>query len=199
MIASLHGTVLDIAPGNAVIDCNGVGYLILATPRTLGQLRRGEEAFVLTHLAVKEDAMTLYGFATGEERRFFLLLQSVTGLGPKLALATVGTLSPEELAQAISAGDTKRLQSVPGIGKKVAERIAMELKDKVAEFAPQPTSSVAATNPNPAVAGQVVDALVGLGFSERQAEPVVTQVLAEHPESPVNIVLKAALTQLGKA
>lgn len=202
MIASLRGTVIVIALDHAVIDCAGVGYRFLATPGTLGRLRRGEEHTVLTHLAVKEDAMTLYGFLTDEERRMFVLLQTVSGLGPKLALAAVGSLNPGEISAAVTGSDSKRLQTVPGVGKRMADRMIMELKDKVAEYAAQPldnTGPGARPAPTSAVAQQVTEALVGLGFTDRVAAPVVDGVLADDPGLKVADALKAALAQLGRA
>ena len=134
MIASLSGEVLTIELDHAVIECGGVGYQFLATPVTLGTLIRGEHARVLTSMAVKEDAMTLYGFTNAEDRAMFHQLQAVSGLGPKLAMACLSVLGAEEIAAAIGNGDTKKLQTIPGVGKRMAERMALELKDKVAHF-----------------------------------------------------------------
>lgn len=203
MIASLRGTVIALGVDHAVIECQGVGYQILATPHTLGRLRRGEEEMVLTHLAVKEDAMTLYGFITDEERKMFLLLQTVSGLGPKLALATIGTLPPAEISAAVTKQDGKHLQTVPGVGKRMAERMLVELKDKVAEYLPvhdvdkqpEPVLSAKAST----VANQVIEALVGLGFTERVAGPVVASVMDENPDLATPAALKASLAALGRA
>lgn len=200
MIASLRGPVVAIAPDHAVIECGGVGYLFLATPSTLGSLRRGEEASVLTYLSVKEDSLTLFGFRSDDERRMFNTLQTVSGMGPKLALATVGTLGPADISVAIAQGDLKRMQTVPGVGKRMAERLAVELKDKVGEFAPAPAEIVTPVVPKAArdVATQVTEALIGLGFNDRIAGPVVDGVLAEHPEMDTSAALRASLSQLGK-
>lgn len=203
MIASLQGEVLEIGPDAAVIDCGGVGYQFLATPRTLGGLRRGKSQRVLTHLAVKEDALTLYGFSAAEERRMFLLLQTVSGLGPKLALATLGTLGPAEIASTVTTADTKTLQTVPGVGKRMADRLIVELKEKVADYlpvSPHPAPPTGATTGVAAqVAGQVTEALIGLGFTERVAVPVVDGVLAASPDLDTAAALRASLTELGRA
>lgn len=203
MIASLRGEVIGIGLDHAVIECQGVGYQFLATPLTLGSLRRGDEETVLTHLAVKEDALTLYGFASDEERRMFLLLQSVSGLGPKLALATLGTLRPAEISTAVTKEDAKTLQTVPGVGKRMADRMVVELKDKVGEYAPADAAEQSAQpelDPQTAgVARQVTEALVGLGFSDRVATPVVESVLADNPDLSTAAALRASLAALGRA
>ncbi|MDO5031746.1 Holliday junction branch migration protein RuvA [Corynebacterium sp.] len=199
MIASLRGTVLSIGLDHVVIECAGVGYKVLATPATIGRMQRGEEATVLTTMVVKEDSMTLYGFAGSEDRDMFHLLQTVSGLGPKLAVAALSVLDATEIAQAISAADTKRLQSIPGVGKRMAERLALELKDKVAAFAAPEGQSPATATPVAAgpVVEQVVEALVGLGFTEKVARPVVEATAAEQPGAETAVVLRAALAQLG--
>lgn len=203
MIASLRGTVLSIGLDHGVIDCGGVGYLFTATPTTLATLRRGEEATVLTAMVVREDAMLLYGFTDSESREMFHLLQTVTGLGPKLAVATQSVLNPAEVSQAVVGADAKTLQRVPGVGKRMAERMILELKDKVAAF------TVAETEETPAagvqlpvgsemVTEQVTEALLGLGFMEKEATRVIGEVLAEQPELDTAAALRAALAALGK-
>lgn len=186
MIASLSGEVLSIALDHAVIECGGVGYQFLATPRTLGTLMRGEHARVMTSLAVKEDAMTLYGFTADEDRAMFHQLQVVSGLGPKLALACLSVLEPGEIATAINNGDAKKLQTIPGVGKRMSERMALELKDKVKGFITQPAGDdawAASQSSLPVGSGAMVDtvveALVGLGFTEKAARPVVEAFVAE--------------------
>lgn len=199
MIAALRGEVLSIGLDHAVIDCAGVGYKFLATPPTLGSLQRGEQASVLTTLVVKEDSMTLYGFRDTADREMFHTLQGVSGLGPKLALAALSVMGASELAQAISSGDSKTLQSIPGVGKRMAERLALELKDKVAGFAPAPAQSAReqATASGPVVE-EVTEALLGLGFTEKAARPVVAAMAAENPDAENSTLLRAALAQLGK-
>ena len=198
MIASLRGTVLDIQLDHVVIECAGVGYKVLATPTTLGTLQRGEEAQVMTTLVVKEDSMTLYGFTSTDDRDMFHVLQTVSGLGPKLALAALSVMGAGDLAQAIAGEEAARLQKIPGVGKRMAQRLVLELKDKVSGFAPAlsdvPPATPAATGP---VADDVVEALVGLGFTDKAARPIVEAVAAEQPDAATPVVLRAALSQLG--
>ncbi|WP_278755467.1 Holliday junction branch migration protein RuvA [Corynebacterium stationis] len=206
MIASLSGEVLSIALDHAVIECGGVGYQFLATPRTLGTLVRGEHARVMTSLAVKEDAMTLYGFTADEDRAMFHQLQVVSGLGPKLALACLSVLEPDEIATAINNGDAKKLQTIPGVGKRMSERMALELKDKVKGFITQPAGDdawAASQSSLPVGSGAMVDtvveALVGLGFTEKAARPVVEAFVAESEDVETletATVLRASLAAL---
>ncbi|BFL74600.1 Holliday junction branch migration protein RuvA [Corynebacterium pseudogenitalium] len=203
MIAALRGEVTHIGLDHGVIDCAGVGYKFLATPKTLGTLRRGEQATVLTNLVVKEDSLTLYGFSADEDREMFQVLQSVSGLGPKLALAALSVMGAGELAAAIGAEDVKALQSIPGVGKRMAQRLALELKDKVAGFAPSEPAAAGSVDTAIAPAGgavveSVTEALVGLGFSEKAARPVVESAYAENPDADTSSLLRAALAQLGK-
>ena len=202
MIDSLNGEVIAIGLDHAVIECAGVGYRFLATPPTLGRLTRGETRRVLTSMVVKDDGVTLYGFSDADGRTMFHKLQTVTGLGPKLALAALAVFEPGELATRIAAGDAKGIQTIPGVGKKMAERIVLELKDKVEGLAAEPAGT-AAGSAQPAATGtyateQVVEALVGLGFSEKVARPIVDTLAAETPGAPTSALLRAALTQLGK-
>ena len=201
MIASLRGTVIGIGLDHAVIECAGVGYRVEATPATLATLRRGEETLILTSLIVREDAHILHGFSSDEDRGMFHLLQTVTGLGPRMAVACLSVFNAGELSQAIAGEDAKALQRIPGVGKRMAERLILELKDKVAAFAapedenvPAPQLPTAAE----AVAEQVTEALLGLGFTDRVAQPVVEGVLAEEPTLDTAAALRAALTQLGR-
>lgn len=199
MIVSLRGQVISIALDHAVIECNGVGYQVLATPNTLAQLQRGEEAFVLVTMVVREDSQTLYGFLDAPAREMFTLLQTVSGLGPRLAMATQAVYSAEEIAQHIGAGDAKALQRVPGVGKRMAERMIVDLKDKVAAYAAPEGQAVApapAEAGNPLVQSQVLEALLGLGFKEKEADAVVTQVLAANPDLETAAALRASLSAL---
>lgn len=202
MIDSLNGEVISIGLDHAVIECAGVGYRFLATPPTLGRLTRGETRRVLTSMVVKDDGVTLYGFADADARTMFHKLQTVTGLGPKLALASLAVFEPGELATRIQASDAKAVQTIPGVGKKMAERIVLELKDKVEGLAAAPAGGEATGAVQPAAgssyaAEQVVEALVGLGFAERAARPVVDTLAADNPDEATSALLRAALTQLG--
>ncbi|WP_314682769.1 Holliday junction branch migration protein RuvA, partial [uncultured Rhodococcus sp.] len=131
MIASVRGEVLDIALDHAVIEASGVGYRVNATPVTLGALHRGSEARLFTTMIVREDSMTLYGFSDTESKDLFSLLQTVSGVGPRLAMATLAVLEPDALRRALSEGNLTALTRVPGIGKRGAERMVVELSDKV--------------------------------------------------------------------
>ncbi|MGC4935852.1 Holliday junction branch migration protein RuvA [Gordonia sp. DT30] len=199
MIASVRGPVLEVALDHVVLDCAGVGYRVLATPDTLSRLRRGEEATLLTSMIVREDSMTLYGFTEPDARALFALLQTVTGVGPRLAMATLAVLEPVSLRRALADSDVKALTSVPGIGKRVAERLVVELRDKV----DRPVADSGGTGPGtgtPAgVAGQVTEALVGLGFTAAPAEKAVAKVLAETPGADASTALRRSLVLLGKS
>ena len=202
MIASLRGTVLSIGLGAVVIECQGVGYEVTTTPNTLSRLQRGEEAVLLTTMVVREDAMKLYGFIDDQSREMFALLQTVTGLGPRLALACESVLSPVEIAQAIAGSDAKTLQRVPGVGKRMADRLIVELKDKVAAYTAgvvdgdTPTTTGQGSAPV-VVVDQVTQALTGLGFTEKQADDAVAAVLADDPALDTSAALRAALAKLG--
>lgn len=193
MIASVRGEVLDIALGHVVIEAAGVGYKVMATPATLATLRRGTEARLITAMIVREDSQTLYGFADGEARDLFTTLLEVSGVGPKIALATLAVYDPVALRQALADGDVAALTRVPGIGKRGAERIVLELRDKIGA-SPSGVSPAAGH----AVRGPVIEALVGLGFPAKQAEEACDTVLADDPEASTSSALRAALSMLGK-
>ncbi|MDN5932510.1 MAG: Holliday junction branch migration protein RuvA [Pseudonocardia sp.] len=198
MISSVRGEVLEIALDHAVVEVGGVGLAVIAAPNTLAGLRRGEQARLSTVLVVREDSLTLYGFTDAEQRELFGLLQSVAGIGPRLALATLAVLSPDDVTRALLDGDTKALTRVPGIGPKVAQRMVRELQDKVVATA----FTAAATLPEP-VAGtrrdEVVEALVGLGFTPRPAEAAVDAALAADGHAAAAVLLRAALATLGRS
>lgn len=198
MIDSLNGEVIAIGLDHAVIECAGVGYRFLASPPTLATLTRGEQRRVLTSMVVKDDGVTLYGFSDDEAREMFHRLQSVTGLGPKLALASLSVFGASELAGLITEQDAKRIQTIPGVGKKMAERIVLELKDKMAGFATTAEEAPAPAAKSSLATEQVVEALIGLGFPERSARPTVDRVVEAHPEAQTSVLLRAALTELGK-
>ena len=195
MIAQLRGPVSQVGLDHAVIEVGGVGFAVRATPATLATLRRGEEATLATTLVVREDSLTLFGFADVESRELFELLQTVSGVGPRLALAMLAVLEPETLRPAVSQGNLAVLTQVPGIGRKAAERLVIELRDKVGAAQP-------AVNGQPDAAGAggvrkaVVEALVGLGFAAKQSEQAVDGVLADGGDT--SAVLRKALTVLGR-
>ena len=204
MIASVRGTVLAVRLDSAVVEVGGVGMLVQATPATLAQLRHGQEAVLHTSLVVREDSLTLFGFAEDDEREAFEIVQTVSGVGPRLALAMLAVHTPDGLRRAVAGEDLKALERVPGIGRKGAQRIVLELKDRLGAPSAVPVAGAAAAAPTPTETDrrqQVVDALVGLGWNPKVAEEAVTDVLAD-TEGPltaedVPAVLRAALRGLG--
>jgi holliday junction DNA helicase RuvA len=198
MIASVRGEVLEVALDHAVIEAAGVGYRVNATPSTLATLRQGAEARLITAMVVREDSMTLYGFSDAETRDLFSTLLSVSGVGPRLAMATLAVHDAAALRQALHDGDVAALTRVPGIGKRGAERMVLELRDKVGAAGTSTATGAPAVNGH-AVRGPVVEALVGLGFAAKQAEEATDKVLADDREATTSGALRAALSLLGKA
>ena len=210
MISSVRGQVLSISLDRVVIEIGGIGLAVRTTPATLAGLRRGEEARLATTLVVREDSLTLFGFASDEAKELFELVQSVSGVGPKIALALLAVLDPEQLRRALSSGDTVTLTRAPGIGKKGAERLVLELRDKVGSIGP--VGSVAAVAGSGTGAGgpaglawraQISEALVGLGFTAKQADDATAAVAAdaEDPavaDGDVGVLLRRALGLLGR-
>ena len=175
MIASLSGTVLEAGLSSAVIEVGGVGLLVHAPPGTLADLHVGRAATLFTALVVREDSLTLYGFGDADSRAVFSQVQTVSGIGPKIALALLAVLTPDELRRAVLAGDLAALTSVPGIGAKGAQRLVLELKDRLG--APTGTSDSAAAVASGAAEApwraEVAAALVGLGWSAKEADRTV--------------------------
>ncbi|MET7769750.1 Holliday junction branch migration protein RuvA [Nocardia sp. NPDC005366] len=198
MIASVRGEVLEVALDHTVIEAAGVGYRLNATPATLATLNRGEETRLYTAMIVREDSMTLFGFADTEARDLFGLLQTVSGVGPRLAMAVLAVLEPEALRKALAESNVAALTRVPGIGKRGAERMVVELRDKVNLVPVQAGPPGAVTPAIAPVRDQVVDALTGLSFPLKQAEQAVDSVLAEQPAADTSTALRAALSLLGK-
>jgi Holliday junction DNA helicase RuvA len=197
MISSVRGEVLEIGLDHAVVEVGGVGLAVQATPGTLARLRRGEQGRLATALVVREESLTLFGFADEEERELFGLLQTVSGIGPRIALATLAVLSPDALRRALVDGDLTTLTRVPGIGRKGAERLALELRDKVVAPAATPAMLPTAVNGANPRRDQVVEALVGLGFAAKPAEGAVDAVLGSDGDADASALLRAALTRLG--
>lgn len=199
MISSVRGQVLSVELDHAVVEVGGgVGLAVHAVPATLATLRRGEQTRLATSLVVREDSLTLYGFVDAAARELFVLLQTVSGVGPRLALAMLAVLEPDTLRTALAQGDLAVLTRVPGIGRKGAERLVVELRDRVGVLAPAASGS--ATQGGSAMRTQVTEALVGLGFAARQAELAVDAVLAEADPEPADTseVLRSVLTRLGR-
>jgi Holliday junction DNA helicase RuvA len=200
VIASVRGEVLSVGLDHAVVEVGGVGLAVHAVPATLATLRRGEQARLATSLVVREDSLTLYGFADTAARELFVLLQTVSGVGPRLALAMLAVLEPDALRSALAEGNLTVLTQVPGIGRKGAERLVVELRDKVGAMVPAAAGQ--AVRSGPAVRAQVTEALVGLGFAARQAEQTVEAVLAGldgADTTTTSEVLRTALTKLGRS
>ena len=189
MIARLRGRPVANTPEGLVLDVGGVGYLVAATPSAVRKSEGGGEVALHTYLHVREDALQLYGFAEPAERELFVQLLSVNGVGPKVALAIVSGSPAADLRRAIVLGDTVRFQAIPGIGKKTAERIVLELKEKIGADGIVPISSAAGTQPHVVAR----DALVELGYSVGEAEQALSAVDPElPPEERVREALKAA-------
>lgn len=201
MIARLSGAVLGVGATSTVVEVGGVGLRVSVTPDTAAALRVGQQAALSTTLIVREDALTLYGFATDAVRDFFELLLSATGVGPKLAQAALSVLSPDELRAAIAQENLVALTRVPGIGRKGAQRIVLELKDKVHVAAPAAAGAPAAPLPGESWREQVASGLQGLGWSARDAETACGQVehlVREDPTIGVAAIMRAALQALAR-
>jgi Holliday junction DNA helicase RuvA len=202
VIAFVSGPVAALAPDTAVIEVGGIGMAVQCAPGTLAALRLGEPARLATSLVVREDSLTLYGFADDDERQVFELLQTVSGVGPRLAQTMLAVHSPDALRTAVASGDEKALTAVPGIGKKGAQRLLLELKDRLG--APLGTAAAAAAPVASAPASwseQLHAALVGLGYAPREAEEAVAAVApqAEAAAEPhVGTLLRAALRTLNR-
>lgn len=200
MIASVRGTVAAVSLSTAVVEVGGIGVELLCTPNTLATLRTGEEALLPTSLVVREDSLTLFGFTDTDERTLFELLQTASGVGPKLAQAMLAVLSPDGIRLAISTEDAKTLTKVPGIGQKGAQRVILELKDRIGT--PTGTATApAAVQPGAAPwRDQVSEALVGLGYSAKDADKAVTAIEPEAgDQANISALLRSALRTLSKA
>ena len=206
MIASVSGRVAALGPDGAVVEVGGVGLAVSCTPGTLAGLRVGQSARLATSLVVREDSLTLYGFADDDERSLFELLQTASGVGPRLAQAVLAVHPPTEVRRAVATGDVPALTRVPGIGRKGAERLVLELRDRIGSAEPAEPAEPAdgagrAVAPVAAWRDQVRHALVGLGWSVREAEQAVVAVAPSpadpEAESDVPTLLRAALRVLG--
>ena len=197
MIASLRGTVLRTGLDSVIVEVGGVGMLVHTTPATAASLRTGSTAALSTTLVVREESLTLYGFADDQEKAVFETVQTVSGVGPRLALAMLAVHSPDGVRLAVSSGDLAALTKVPGIGKKGAERIVLELRDTIG--VPSSTAQVSDQPATGAWQGQVREALVGLGWSSKQADDAVDAVVPLSADGAnVSALLRAALQVLGR-
>jgi holliday junction DNA helicase RuvA len=189
MIALLTGEVAVRRADHVVVSCGGVGYRLAVSAETLRHVpRMGEQVTVHTHLIVRDDALLLYGFATEEERDLFLLLIGVQSVGPKMALAVLSGGPPRDLLAAVAAGDTARLQAAPGIGKRTAERIVVELREKVGTVPDEPI--VIARGDDPRMLAR--EGLVGLGFSPQEADSLLDGAPGDTPEDLIAHALRGS-------
>ncbi len=212
MIASVSGRVAAVSPDGAVVEVGGIGLAVQCTPGTIARLQVGESARLSTSLVVREDSLTLYGFADDDERSLFELLQTANGVGPRLAQAVLAIHPPREVRRAVSMADVKALMQVPGIGKKGAERLILELRDRLG------STSTDTSLDGPAPAGlpsvtpvapwrdQLTSALVGLGWSVKEADgavvqlaPVADEQIAANGSVEVAVLLRQALQLLGRS
>jgi holliday junction DNA helicase RuvA len=198
VIASLTGRVASIAPDSVVVTVGGVGMLAMVTPASLAQLRSGTDVTLHTSLVVREDSLTLFGFLDEDERSLFELLQTASGVGPRLAQAMLAVHSPETLRRAVLDEDFKTLEHVPGIGRKGAQRIVLELKDRIGS--PRSSQSTGAPRQHLGWRDQVHSALIGLGFSTKEASEAIDIAANEINDDEIDIpsILKSALRSRGR-
>ncbi|MFF9037196.1 Holliday junction branch migration protein RuvA [Streptomyces sp. NPDC014892] len=200
MIAFVSGPVAALAPDSAVVEVGGIGIAVQCTPNTLSGLRMGQPTKLATSLVVREDSLTLYGFVDDDERQVFELLQTASGVGPRLAQAMLAVHTPDALRRAVATGDEKALIAVPGIGKKGAQKLLLELKDRLGEPVGAPAIGAPVTQ---GWRDQLHAALIGLGYATREADEAVSAVTpqAEATEGTPQVgqLLKAALQTLNRA
>lgn len=198
MIAHVRGRVAAVTLSSAVLEVGGVGLELMCTPGTLATLRTGTEAMLPTSMVVREDSLTLFGFADEDEKTVFELVQTASGVGPKLAQAMLAVLSPDGVRTAIAVDDVKTLTKVPGIGQKGAQRIILELKDRIG--APMGRVGALPVTRTEPWRDQVTQGLVGLGYNAKDADKAVDAVAEQAGDSPdVGSLLRAALRSLSKA
>ncbi|WP_028889907.1 Holliday junction branch migration protein RuvA [Tenacibaculum ovolyticum] len=193
MITQLKGKLVEKNPTYAVIDCNGVGYLLHISLNTYSALPDNENVLVYTHLSIREDAHTLFGFSSKVEREIFRLLTSVSGVGPSIARTMLSSMTSEEVQQAIASENVKQIQSVKGIGAKTAQRVIVDLKDKVLKIFDLDEVSVTQNNTNKE---EALSALEVLGFARKQVDKVIGNILKETPKASVEQLIKQALKNL---
>jgi Holliday junction DNA helicase RuvA len=202
MIAFVSGQVAALAPDSAVVEVGGIGIAVQCAPNTLSGLRLGRPAKLATSLVVREDSLTLYGFADDDERQTFELLQTASGVGPRLAQAMLAVHSPDALRRAVSTGDEKALMAVPGIGKKGAQKLLLELKDRLGEPLGTGGPAIGTAAVTAGWREQLHAALIGLGYATREADEAVSAVAPQAEAAggapPVGQLLKAALQTLNR-
>ena len=193
MITHLQGRLVEKSPTDVVIDCNGVGYFVNISFHTFSHLPNQENVKVFTHLLVREDSHTLYGFSSHLEREIFRLLISVSGVGANIARTMLSSLSPDQVKEAIASNDIGVIQSVKGIGSKTAQRVVLDLKDKILKVYGLDDVSAVSSNTNK---NEALSALETLGFIRKQAEKVCDKIIKEDPQASVETIIKQALKNL---
>ncbi|MFI2742040.1 Holliday junction branch migration protein RuvA [Zhouia sp. PK063] len=193
MITHIQGKLVEKNPTDVVIDCNGIGYFISISLHTFSKIGNDENLKLYTHLQIKEDAHSLYGFVEKSEREIFRLLISVSGIGASTARTMLSSLSPSQIRDAIAANNVATIQSIKGIGAKTAQRVILDLKDKVLKIYDIDEVSVAQSNTNK---DEALSALEVLGYTKRQAEKVVDKIVKQTPELSVEEIIKHALKML---
>ncbi|MAQ75314.1 MAG: Holliday junction branch migration protein RuvA [Aquimarina sp.] len=193
MITHIRGRLVEKNPTEVVIDVNGVGYLLHISLHTYSLLSDNEDIKLYTHLQIKEDSHTLFGFADKFERELFRLLISISGIGASIARTMLSSLHPDQVKNAIATGDVPTIQSIKGIGAKTAQRVIIELKDKILKVYDIDEVSVSQNNTNKE---EALSALETLGFNRKQAEKVVDKVIQSNPEETVENIIKQALKNL---
>ena len=193
MITHIQGKLIEKNPTDVVIDCNGVGYLLNISLHTFSQIPEKENLKLYTHLQVKEDSHTLFGFSSLAEREIFRLLISVSGIGANIARTMLSSLTPKQVREGIALGDVVLIQSIKGIGAKTAQRVIIELKDKVLKIYDIDEVSVSKGNTSK---DEALSALEVLGFVKKQAERVIDKIIMSQPDATVETIIKQALKNL---
>lgn len=193
MITHVQGRLVEKNPTSVVIDCNGMGYFLNISLHTFSQLPDSENVKLFTHLLVREDSHTLYGFSSQVEREIFRLLISVSGVGASTARTMLSSLNPDQVKEAIASGDVATIQSVKGIGAKTAQRVVLDIKDKILKVYGLEDVSAVSSNTNK---NEALSALETLGFARKQAEKACDLVIKEDPNATVETIIKQALKNL---
>ncbi|MCO4821549.1 MAG: Holliday junction branch migration protein RuvA [Flavobacteriaceae bacterium] len=193
MITHIQGKLIEKNPTNVVIDCNGIGYFLNISLHTFSQIPDKEYLKLFTHLQVKEDSHTLFGFASLAEREIFRLLVSVSGIGASTARTMLSSLTPKQIREGIVADDVVLIQSVKGIGLKTAQRVIIELKDKIIKVYDIDEASLVQSNTNK---DEALSALEVLGFAKKQSERIIDKLVSNQPEASVESLIKEALKNL---
>ncbi|WP_445956102.1 Holliday junction branch migration protein RuvA [Yeosuana sp.] len=193
MITHIQGKLIEKNPTDVVIECNGVGYILNISLHTFSQIPDKELLKLYTHLQVKEDSHTLYGFSSLTEREIFRLLISVSGIGANIARTMLSSLTPQQIKEGIAIGDVALIQSIKGIGTKTAQRVIIDLKDKILKIYDIDEDSVSKGNTNK---NEALSALEVLGFVKKQAERVIDKILISQPDADVETIIKQALKNL---